>query len=56
MVRQTVELAIPPALRSRREPRPRLVPHKAAIGAMQRSDLNATKKQGHTARLMRPRR
>jgi hypothetical protein len=49
-LRQALESAIPPARNTPQRVAPRLEPFKAAIDAMLRSDLDAPKKQRHTAR------
>jgi transposase len=49
-VRQALESAVPPLRRAPQRKAPRLDPFKAAIDAMLRSDLDAPKKQRHTAR------
>ena len=49
-VRQALESAIPPPRRAPQRVAPRLEPFKTTIDAMLRSDLDAPKKQRHTAR------
>ena len=49
-VRQSLESAIPPSRKTPLRIAPRLEPFKTAIDAMLRSDLDAPKKQRHTAR------
>ena len=49
-LRQALELAVPPVRKAPLRVAPRLAPYKAAIDAMLRSDVDAPKKQRHTAR------
>jgi transposase len=49
-VRQALESAVPPARKTPQRVAPRLEPFKTAIDEMLRSDLDAPKKQRHTAR------
>ena len=49
-VRQALESAMPPPRKIPLRVAPRLDPFRAAIDAMLRSDLDAPKKQRHTAR------
>jgi hypothetical protein len=49
-VRQALESAVPPPRKTPLRVAPRLQPYKSAIDAMLRSDLDAPKKQRHTAR------
>lgn len=49
-VRQALEAAVPPPRKPVQRVAPRLEPFKAAIDEMLRSDLDAPKKQRHTAR------
>ncbi len=49
-VRQALEAADPPPRKPRVSPAPRLDPFKAAIDEMLRVDLEAPRKQRHTAR------
>ena len=49
-VRQALESAVPPARKTSQRIAPRLEPYRAAIDAMLRSDVDAPKKQRHTAR------
>ena len=49
-VRQALESAVPPPRKTLQRIAPRLAPYKSAIDAMLRSDVDAPKKQRHTAR------
>ena len=49
-VRQALESAVPPPRKTPQRIAPRLAPYKSAIDAMLRSDVDAPKKQRHTAR------
>jgi hypothetical protein len=49
-VRQSLASAVPPPRKTPQRIAPRLEPFKSAIDAMLRSDLDAPKKQRHTAR------
>jgi hypothetical protein len=51
-VRQALESVIPPVRKTPQRVAPRLERFKAAIDAILRSDLDAPKKQRHTARLI----
>ena len=49
-VRRALESAVPPPRKTPQRIAPRLAPYKSAIDAMLRSDVDAPKKQRHTAR------